>query len=74
MFLHLGGDTLVRTKKIIAIINMQNSSTSGLNKKYVKVSQEEGYKSKIFTDEAVYLSPISSLTLKKRVNFINKLG
>ena len=81
MFIHLGGDTVVNSKQIIAIINAENSMGANSTKEFIKIAQEKGavkkldhdYVSIIVTDQAVYLSPISSLTLKKRAGFIEDL-
>jgi hypothetical protein len=82
MFLHLGGDTSTKLKNIIAIINSENALGSSTNREFLKTAEEEGFvqgidkgniKSIIITDKKVYLSPISSHTLKKRANFIDDL-
>lgn len=83
MFIHLGGDTLVNANSIIAIINIENKVNSNINKEFFKTAQEEGfirkinneenYNSMIITDRLVYLSPISSVTLKKRASFLDTL-
>lgn len=74
MFLHLGADTVVLLKNVIAIndfrmvksninnIFLENMRTS---KAVIDVSNDNA-KSIVITDEVVYLSAISSLTLKKR--------
>lgn len=82
MFVHLGGDTLINAKKIIAIINAENSLGANSTKEFLKTAQEEGFVHKInhdfasivITDKTIYLSPISSLTLKKRAGFIDEIG
>ena len=83
MFIHLGGDTLVNASGIIAIINIENTVNNNINKEFFKTAQEEGfirkinddekYNSMIITDRLVYLSPISSVTLKKRASFVDTL-
>jgi hypothetical protein len=50
-------------------------------KEFLKTAQEEGFVQKIgenyvsiiITDKTIYLSPISSQTLKKRASFIEEL-
>lgn len=82
MFIHLGGDTLISSKDIIAIISVENVSDTdcrkvllkGLNQKEIKRIDPENCKSIIITDKKIYLSPISSLTLKKRAEFVNELA
>jgi regulator of extracellular matrix RemA (YlzA/DUF370 family) len=83
MFLHLGGDSSTKLQNIIAIINSENALGASTNRAFLKTAEEEGFikavdhdnvKSIIITDKQVYLSPISSHTLKKRANFINELA
>ena len=82
MFLHLGGDVVIKEKDIIAIMDMDTSSVSKITKEYLKnaeksydvvnVSFEDLPKSYVVCREngkrRVYISPISSLTLLKRDN------
>lgn len=84
MFIHLGGDTIVNSKRIIAILNVDSALVANSTKEFLKTAQEEGfiadfdqkdcYKSVVITDKDIYLSPISTLTLKKRAGFINSLN
>jgi hypothetical protein len=83
MFVHLGGDTLVSTKKIIIILNYENNKKENNVNEYIKkiqgkrnVKKLEGdtLKSIIVTNNTIYLSPISSMTLKKRAEYINNLS
>jgi extracellular matrix regulatory protein B len=81
MFVHLGGDTLINSKRIVAIINTENALGANSTKEFLKTAQEEGFVQKlnddfasiVITDKTVYLSPISSQTLKKRAGFIEEL-
>ena len=82
MFLHLGADLVVNVKDIIAIMDMDTSSTSKITREYLKnaeksndvinVSFEDLPKSYVVCQEKekrkVYISPISSVTLLKRAN------
>lgn len=78
MFLHLGADTVIPLADVISINDLK-SVRSSINKnfiqnmrdqnKVIQVSAEEP-KSFIITDHMVYLSAISSLTLKKRAGFL----
>ena len=76
MFLHLGADIVVPLRHVIAITDIK-SGKFGINKEFLnKVADEKKIidvsekqaKSFIITDKIVYLSAISSLTLKKRAN------
>lgn len=76
MFLHLGGDIVVPKEHVIAIVNMQLMKKTEVNREFLKIAEDEGFivpitekanaKSIIVTLEKIYLSPISSMTLKKR--------
>lgn len=76
MYLHLGADCMVKNSEIIAVFNLRHPQSlvySDYVKKYgahytiVDVSGGEDYSSCILTKDTLYLSAISSLTLKKRV-------
>jgi hypothetical protein len=82
MFVHLGGDTLVSTKEIVIILNYENNTKVNNVNEYVKkiqgkrtVKKLEGdnLKTIVVTDNTIYLSPISSMTLKKRAEYIDSL-
>lgn len=75
MFLHLGADVVVSQKRVIAILDLRTAGASEdtraflealrAQKRVVTVAEGEP-KSLVLTDHEAYLSPISSLTLKKR--------
>lgn len=78
MFLHLGSDTVIPLKNVIAINDLK-AIKSTVNNEFLKMMEEEKMivdisennpKSFIVTDKIVYLSAISSLTLKKRAGYI----
>ena len=79
MFLHLGADMVVPLRDVITITDFK-SGKSSINKEFLERMEDEkkiidisekNAKSFIVTKQAVYLSAISSLTLKKRAtNFI----
>lgn len=78
MFLHLGGNVIVPTKEIVAIIDIeQNIGSDTID--FLEIAKDEGFvidissgnpKSFIITSakaqNSIYISPISSVTLKKR--------
>ena len=83
LFLHLGGDTVILTKELIAIINLENPVIAASTKEFIKVAEEEGFitdlaekdaKSCIITNRDVYMSPISSVTLKNRASYVKKIS
>lgn len=78
MFLHLGADTVIPLKNVISINDLRIVK-SGINHEFLKTMREEQMivdisdnnpKSFVLTDKVVYLSAISSLTLKKRAGQI----
>ncbi len=81
MYLHLGGDTVIAMKDIIAIFDLDLTTTSKITREFLHVAEEEGFvinvssdlpKSYILTqnnnESRVYISPISAATLLKRAN------
>ncbi|MGC5326510.1 extracellular matrix regulator RemB [Brevibacillus sp. SYSU BS000544] len=82
MFIHIGGDTVVSTKEVITIIDHQSVKTSKISRKFIQDERKnkvlveddmEEAKSYVITKDAIYCSPISSLTLKRRAQFVNSL-
>ncbi|MBQ8682857.1 MAG: DUF370 domain-containing protein [Selenomonadales bacterium] len=80
MFLHLGSDVMVPVKDVLAIYdyktmeletNQKMLETMMREKEVVEISKEA--KSFIFTDDKIYLSVISSLTLKKRAQSVKAM-
>jgi hypothetical protein len=78
MFLHLGADSVIPLRDIIAITDIKDT-VSGVNGDFLRVMQEENLiedisegnaKSFIVTDKRVFLSAISAATLKKRAQFL----
>ncbi|WP_339060743.1 extracellular matrix regulator RemB [Tepidibacillus marianensis] len=75
MFIHIGGDIVVRAKEVVAIIDI--SDQENITKKtkifiqqmekeqrFIRISHTE-VKSIVITTKNIYYSPISSVTLKK---------
>lgn len=78
MFIHLGGEKVIRTSELIAIfdisieqakISKQFMTQAAKSKKTETIGEEEP-KSLVVTQSKIYYSPISSTTLKKRANQI----
>lgn len=77
MFIHLGGDKIIRAAELIAIFDLSVERNSKITKQFtsyaikekrVETIGEEESKSLVVTVDKVYYSPISSSTLKKRAN------
>ncbi|AIQ61755.1 hypothetical protein PSTEL_00025 [Paenibacillus stellifer] len=79
MYIHLGGEKIIRSSEMIAIFDISIEKSSKLSKQFVtaalqdkrleRIGEEEA-KSIVVTQNAVYYSPISSSTLKKRSNIL----
>ena len=74
MYLHLGSMMIINTNELIAVENLEGLlSLEDWHRQKKKTEKEvvdiaEGKpKSAIYTDQRIILSPISSLTLKKRL-------
>ena len=82
MFLHLGGDISVNEKNITAVMDLETTSVSKITKEYlslaekrkevINISDADLPKSYVITVDSqgvrrVYISPISSATLMKRM-------
>lgn len=74
MFLHLGADTVIPLSDVISITDLK-SVRSSINRNFISNMKEkkkivdissDNPKSFVVTEKVVYLSAISSLTLKKR--------
>ena len=87
MFLHLGGDVVVRLKDVIAIMDLETTTISKISKEFLGIAEEEGFiinisedlpKSFIITEvkkkSKIYVSPISSVTLYKRAKYIDHIA
>ncbi|MEW6274190.1 MAG: extracellular matrix regulator RemB [Bacillota bacterium] len=73
MFLHLGKDVIVSKGEIIMILDYRTDVKTLLNEDgFIRNLAEEGKeKSWVITSREVFISPISSNTLKRRAeNFI----
>lgn len=75
MYIHLGGEKIIRSSELVAIFDISIEQSSKLSKQFVASAKkrkdveligEEEPKSIVVTKSRVYYSPISSSTLKKR--------
>ena len=81
MYLHLGQNVMLETKRIIGIFDLDNTSYSKITRKFLAEAEKESVvitvgeelpRSFILCDhpyhrQIVYLSPLSSQTLYKRM-------
>jgi len=77
MFIHLGGEKIIRASELIAIFDLSVEKSSKISKQFIQQAEkdkiiehigEEECKSLVVTQSKVYYSPISSMTLKKRAH------
>ncbi len=82
MFMHLGANVLVESSQVITIIDAKMLETAKSLEEFLQVQEEEGFvidiepgntKSYVVTNSNVYFSPISTLTLKKRMFYMEQL-
>ncbi len=83
VFIHLGNNFIISSHDIITILNLNTNLSEDLidimelarsEKKLINISEEGKEKSMIICQDAVYLSPISSITLYKRGAAFSKEG
>lgn len=73
MYLHVGEEVLVRTKDIIAILDIDSANSSPFMEEFVTRQSQQivhltkgTVKSIVITGNHIYYSPLASGTLKKR--------
>jgi len=80
MYIHLGGEKIIRTSQVVAIFDISIEQSSKLSRQFMAQAQknrgvetigEEEPKSIVVTEERVYYSPISTSTLKKRARYLD---
>lgn len=81
MFLHLGGEAVVPLCDVVAICDHELPAQARASDEFLKTARDRGQlldvsggqpKSFVITKDRVYLSQISSLTLKKRAENIRE--
>ncbi|MBO8159699.1 extracellular matrix regulator RemB [Thermosyntropha sp.] len=81
MYVHLGNNYIISTRDIIAIINIEPPvseelddviETACIDKKLINIAEGKKSKSLVICNDNVYISPISSTTLYKRIANYNK--
>ena len=73
MFIYIGNDLVVESNYIISILDAQLEQTSSKLQRMIKAFEEKDQlygdaataKAIVITDDALYYSPLSTLTLKK---------
>ena len=82
MFIHLGGDKIIRTAELVAIFDLSIRDSSKISHRFVHEALEnegierigdEEPKSLVVAVDKLYYSPISSATLKKRAHHFGEI-
>lgn len=75
MYISIGGEVVIKSKDLIAILDHQIIHESAIMEEFIKKYTDNdmptiknSYKSIVITAEEVYFSPLSSSTLIKRSN------
>lgn len=75
MYLHLGENTVVNSKEIIGIFDMDTSTVNKATRDYLNLAQKKNKivyvnyelpKSFVLTNDRVFISPLNTSTLLKR--------
>ena len=87
LYLHLGQDTVVKTDEIVAIFDLENTSISKITKGFLADAEKSGRvfnvsyelpKSFVICNSkgktTVYITQISSATLKKRSGYMDDIS
>lgn len=87
MYLHLGQDIVVRVDDVVGIFDLENATTSKTGREYITAAQKRGWITNVSTEEPksfvvcthgrqprVYISQISSQTLRKRCEYIEHIS
>lgn len=82
MFIHIGDDHLIRSREIIAIVEIDVMTSSTVMEEmlayYQKnnrlIGSKETAKSVIITNDKIYYSQLAVLTLKKRSSIVSMLS
>lgn len=81
MFIHLGEDIIIQSEDVIAIID-SSLMNSVILEEFVKINNENNniveitdgaVKSIVVTKDRVYFSPFSTVTLKRRSQYVSEL-
>lgn len=81
MYLHIGGDTVINTKEIIGIFDLDNSTVSYKTRDFLAEAQKSGKIVNVCNDlpksfiicrhdneDKIYICQLSPITLIKRTN------
>ncbi len=80
MYVHLGNNCNVRSKNILAVLDMDTSTLSKITREFFATAEEEGFINLVSADlpksavicevgheSKVFLCPVASSTIRKRI-------
>lgn len=82
MFVHIGGEYTILIDSIIGLVNLETAQASSDVNAFLRQQEDDNIleyvseeipRSLILTDDRTYVSPISVLTLKKRIDNAKKM-
>lgn len=82
MFIHLGENIVIQTKDVVAIIDGDQIKDSAILNEFVAMNTQTNniikiskgmVKSIVVTESKVYFSPLSTVTLKRRSQYVSEL-
>lgn len=88
MYLHLGQDTVVKIREVVGIFDLETSTISKITRDYLAKAEKSGKVINVSMEMPktfilckdynnqiqVYISQISSSTLRKRTNYISDIS
>ena len=87
MYLHLGQETVVRADDILGIFDIETTSTGKITRRYLAHAEQELRVTNVSNElpksfvvctepggTRVYISQISSATLKKRIGYLDSVS
>lgn len=87
MYIHLGQDVIVKSRDIVAILDIDTTSVGGITRDYLRAAQKEGVVVSVTDDlpksvilcqgedgRRVYISQISTATLEKRSGYLDGIS
>jgi extracellular matrix regulatory protein B len=77
MYIHVGNDYVIRISEIVAVLDKKVIKFNNGNYSFNEISFEQldsnpSWKSIIITDSKVFLSPLSTNTIKKRIQMLKQ--
>ena len=86
MFLHLGENVVISVENLIGIFDLESTKYGSDTIQFLRLAEEDGFVERITNENPksfilaevdnvskIYLSPISSTTLTKRIDIYNKV-